>query len=133
MRIVVPEHLSLPDVPGGMYSANASGFRVKVSLEGNAYILWEFTLLSQGPSTEVNTVGRKVFDQTTLTEKSLWRLDSLLKATGNEGLTAGQEFTVDELVAYSTARILNKNLIILITIEPYQGQNRVRVTEFRKV
>lgn len=133
MKIIVPEQISLPDVPNGMYSANASGYRVKTSNEGNPYILWEFTLLSQGPSSEVSTIGRKVFDQTTLTEKSLWRLDSLLQATGNPGLNPGEEFEIDELIAYATARILNKNLVILIDHEVYLGQKRTRVTEFRKI
>ena len=131
MKIHVPKDLSLPVVPPAVYKASVTGYKVKTSQEGNLYILWEFTLLSQGPTAEVNTVGRKVFDQTTFTEDSLWRLHQLMEATTGKGLKEG-DYEVDELVAYATSHILNKDVVINVVTDVYQGQNRTRVREFRK-
>ena len=131
MKIHVPKDMSSPPVPPAGYRGSVTGFRVKTSQEGNPYILWEVTLLSQAPNAEINTVGRRVFDQTTLTESSLWRLGQLLDAV-DESMEEG-EYTPDEIVAIVTPKVLNKELFIVVTVEPYQGSNRNKIAEFRKL
>lgn len=129
MRIVVPADLSLPLIPPGGYRARVSGYKVKTSSSGNSYIFWEFTLMSQGPDEKVSTVGRKVFDQTTLTEESLWKLNQLYNACTGEQLPPG-EYSEEELINFVTSRCLNREIFIKIEHDVYQGQTRVRVTSF---
>jgi hypothetical protein len=130
MKIVVPQDLSLPPIPPGVYKASVTGYKIKTSAEtGNPYVQWEFTLLSQGPTAEIKTVGRKVFDNTTFTEESLWKLASLLEAVG-EKLEPG-EFELEDLVNFTTSRVLNKELVLRVEVETYQGQVRTRVKEYK--
>lgn len=126
MRIHVPEDLSGPRVPEGVYPAVASGYRVRTSANGLPYILWEFTL------TGGEAVGRKVFEGTSLTEDALWKLDSLVRATKGEGIPPG-DYEVDELINFAVSRVLNQPLTVRIAYELYEGQTRERIKEFRAI
>jgi len=132
MKIHVPKDTGLELIPAGGYKAVVSGYRVKTSAQGNPYILWEFTLQSQGPDPTANTVGRKVFDSTTLTEESMWKTASLVNAVKAAPVSEG-DYEVDELIENLKARVLNKELFIRVDTESYQGQLRTRVREFKQL
>lgn len=131
MRIVVPTDLNPPQVPPGIYKARISGHKVaKAKSSDNTLLQLELTILSQGPSADVNTQGRKVFDQIPITEGTLFRLNFPYKAVVGSDIPA-REYSEEELINTVVGAILNKEVVISITHREYEGQLRTNVSGYK--
>jgi hypothetical protein len=133
MRIVIPNALTLPAIPPGAYKARISGYKYKTSNQGNPMMQLELTLLSQGPNAEVKTINRKVVDMIPITEETIWRANMVFKACTGTDLVAGTEYTVEDLINYIAGNIMNKEVVINVDVEQYQGQMRNRVKGYNPV
>jgi len=115
MKISVPKDLnSFSVVPAGIYRAAVTGYKCGTSAAGNPKISVEMTIQSDGPNGE-KTVGRKVFDNLTLTENALGIVDSKFKALTGDNLPVG-DFEIDEFMNMITSRINGREAVIEVTI-----------------
>jgi hypothetical protein len=133
MRIVIPNELTLPAIPPGAYKARISGYKYKTSNQGNPMMQLELTLLSQGPNAEVKTINRKVVDMIPITEETIWRANMVFKACTGADLVAGTEYSVEEFINYLAGNVVNKEVVINLDVEQYQGQIRNRVKGYNPV
>ena len=130
MKIVVPESLSIPDVPPAVYKATVTGLTRGVSQGKNTpQFKVELTLRSQGPDAKVKTIGRKFADFMALTAESLWRLDQLSQACGSGPLPKG-EYSEEELEAKFHTLIFNKDVVVKFKAETWEGRTRTKVDSY---
>lgn len=132
MRLVIPDNFDVPPIPAGWYRASVIGSEVQTSKEGNPMINWQMRVESQGNDPAIPTVGRMLFERSVIMEKTLFRLNNLLKAATGESLPKG-EIEVDALIAYVTPRILNSSLLVQVIHEEWEGQPKERIKNYKTI
>lgn len=131
MRIVVPTDLNPPAVPPGIYKARISGQKQTVSKNsGNTQLQLELTILSQGPSADVKTIGRKLSDFIPILESTLFRLNAPYKAVTGIDIPA-REYSEEELISTVVGAILQQEVVISVQTREYQGQLRTEVGSYK--
>lgn len=103
---------SFEALPVGKYVAKVAAAEEKTSQAGNQMINVTFEVV------EGEAIGRKVFDNYVLTEKSLWRLKQFLASIG---------MGADGMVDIDLNDWLDRFLIIDVTQEEYNGNTRNRI------
>lgn len=115
---ITPESIAGPaPVPAAIYRAVVSGYKVGTSQNDNPKINVEFTIQNQGPDETVKTIGRKVFDNWTLTEACFGMINTKFKSLTGNALPLGQ-FSVDEFANMITSQISNKECLIQVVVVP---------------
>jgi len=130
MRVVVPKDLGTQPIPAGVYRAIYKKHTLSMSQQNNPVMWTTFTVLSQGPSSEVNTVGRVVTSNLTFTEDSMWRANQLYRAVTGRDLEPG-EYNAEELAEMIANAARTKEVVIVVDVDEYQGTKRNRITEIR--
>jgi len=132
MRVVITkESISGQDpVPAGIYQAKYNNHSLKDSKAGNPTIWLTFVLETQGANPEIKTIGKKVVDNITLTEDSLWRANELYNAATGEDLPQRAFETEEEFTAFLVAALQNKPLLLDISIGVYKGKPRNSIDSF---
>lgn len=130
MKVFIPEDLGLKPIPPGIYKVTATGFEVRTSQQGNIYLRVTFTVLSQGPDPDINTVGRKFSDNFTFTEESIWKLAQLFEAATKTKIPS-KEWELDELLAFIQEHVSGKEFLANLATETYEGQVRTRPKDYR--
>lgn len=134
MLINVPKDLKSSNVvPPAIYRVRCTAFKTRTSAAGNLCISPELTIQNQGPDESVKTVGRKVFDNWTLTEDCLPIINTAYKALTGMDLPAGQ-FEIDEFVGMVTSNILNREALVQVEIKPDQnGVERNQIKRWTRI
>lgn len=105
-------------VDDGEYLAQVSKIEEKEGeSSGQPYLAWQWKIVEEGEAK-----GATVYDNTSLTPQSLWRLRSLLECIGIEVPDGKMRLVLDQLVG--------KRCRLEITNETYQGKEKPRVTGF---
>lgn len=125
MFITVPDNLGVKPIPEGIYKAIVSGMGLKTSSTGKPMIAITYTLIGG------DHAGRKINDNIVLDENVLWRANILYSACTGKNIPAGQ-YSVDELFQLIQSGVLNKEVLVRLVIELYEGQERNRIKEVRK-
>lgn len=122
----------LPAGNGGIYRATITGRKIATSKSsGNPKMQLEFTLNSEGPNPAVKTIGKAVYDNLTFTEDSLWRANLLFNVvSGGQDIPAA-DYTPDEFFNMLWNACQNKQLVIEITDEVYEGTARPKVSRYQ--
>jgi hypothetical protein len=135
MKLFIPKDMGVKAISEAVYQGTISKVELRTSKKGDPMISYEYTILSQGPDPEEKTIGRKVFDQSVLTDDVLWRHNIIVKAaTGQEIpqlLEPEKEYSIDELFGAISNWVLNKNVILVIGKESYEGKENNKVKEVR--
>lgn len=108
-------------VPAGVYDArvDASQAEVKKSQNGNDYVTLTYVI-----ENHPEYAGRKVFENYTLTKKSLWKLGRALKALG---VISGTN--IAKVILDFSKDVHGKRCRIKVSQEEYNGRTRNRVDE----
>ena len=122
----------LPAGNAGLYKATITGRKIATAKSsGNPKMQIELTLNSEGPNTDVKTIGKCVYDNITFTEDSIWRANLLYSAvTGGQDIPRA-DYTADEFFNLLWSVCQNRQLIIEVTDEVYEGVARPRVTRYQ--
>ena len=87
-------------IPGGTYEASVFSLKEKMSSNGNPMLEWCFTV------DEGEFEGRRVFTNTVLMEKTLWRLKLML---------AGFGLAVDDEIEFEPEDLIGEVCLITVT------------------
>ena len=119
--------------PGGIYKAVISGRKVTTSKEaGNPLMQIEFTITSPGPDPKVETIGRKLWDNLTFTEQSIWKSNFLHVAVTGQDIP-DKEFSSDEFFAYMWNVVQNKPVLLEVVEGSYNGQARMEISKVSRL
>lgn len=123
-------------LPAAIYKAVVTGTELKKSTgdEPKDYTSIELTIQSQGPDENVKTIGRKTFDMLTWTDKALSVSNKKVKQiTGREitEIIEPGQISVEELHMAISNAMLNKSVLVQLTVEPVKRDGVVAEGEFR--
>jgi hypothetical protein len=105
--------------PAGTYRSTITKVSAQASAEKKTPMLKiEHTLRTQGPDSEVNTVGKKVIDFILLTPEAIWKANLYVNACTGKDIETG-DWTVEELEAFISNSILNKDCTLDLSIDSF--------------
>lgn len=101
-------------LPPGKYTIRFQDGQIKHSeTSGNLMLQVETVIEAQPSSCPVNGIGWRIRDYLTITEKSIWKLSSALKAATGEGLKAGPADD-REIAVFANSRLTGRTAIVEI-------------------
>lgn len=103
-------------VPDDEYLLEVVSIEEKESKEGNPYLAWKWKI-AEGPFK-----GATLYDNTSLTQKALWRLKMLLECIGEEVPNGKAELNFKSYVG--------KTSLANVANETYQGKQKPRIVDF---
>jgi len=118
--------------PGGLYKATFTGRKVSTSSQGNPQMRLELTINSSSPAEGVETVGRKVFDNITFTEESLWKANLVFNVVTGSDIPE-EEYSADELFDLIWNNVQNKQVTLELEEEQYEGRKRMRISKYHQI
>lgn len=118
----------LPVGNGGLYRATITGRKVSTASTGNPRMSLEFTIQSQGPNPNVNTIGKTVYGNYIFTEDSLWIANILYSVVTGSNIPEA-DYTPDEFFNLLWNVAQNKSVMIEVTDKEYQGVTRSNITK----
>lgn len=108
-------------IPDGLYLAEVKEVEEREGQDsGQPYLAWRFKVIEDG-----DAKGASVWDNTSLTPQSLWRLRTLLECLG--------EKIPDSKYKIILERMVGKRCKIDVVNEDYQGKQRPRVSSYAPV
>lgn len=135
MLINIPKHIDTNStIPAGIYKALVTSTTLKKSEKTqNDYTQVEFTIQSQGDDQNIKTIGRKCFDNWVWTPESLGVVEGKYKALTGGSLTefAGDGVNCEQLHMQISNRILNRECLLQVTLEPVKRDGVIVEGEFR--
>jgi len=139
--IVIPsrEELTPKPIATGIYKATVTDMKLEKTKEtGKDMIVAELTIQTQGPNPpDMKVIGRKLFDNLVVDEKTMWKVSSFLKAcTGRDIVDhfgQGEEMGIDPFYMKYSNLCINKEVVLVVTTEKYEGNDVNRVKEVREV
>ena len=132
MRIVVPTDLNPPQVPPGIYKSRITGHKTtQAKSSGNTQLLLEHTILTQGPSADVQTVGRKLTDFIPILESTLFRLNRPYEAVTGGNIPA-KDYSEEELINTVVGAVNNQEVVISVVHKAGQDGNlRAEISAYK--
>jgi len=122
MLIKVPTNVGAGNlVPAGIYKVAFTGYKVRTSEAGNFCIAPEYTIQTQQAPDGSKVLGRKMFDNWTVTEASIGIWNNAYKALCGRDLPAG-DFEVDEFANRVTSDCQGKEMLIQVEIKPDRNE-----------
>ncbi len=128
MKIHVAKDLNPGPITSAKYGAEITKMKPGLSKAKNPKIEVELTIITKGPNGDKEkTIGRKVFDNLTLTENALWKVGAAFKAVTGKDLPEG-DYTCDELTNLITSAMTGKSVCVSLSLdqnEGYKPKNKV--------
>lgn len=136
MEVYIPKSFDQSPITPGVYKATITKSDLKRTKDNTKdMISLQFTISSNGPDPNEKTMGRKLFENLLLTEDSLWRADLVFKAaTGKkipEVLEPEKSYSTDEFYGFFSNLVINKEVILVVGVEVYEGKTQNKVSEVR--
>jgi hypothetical protein len=89
----------------------------------------ELTITSNAPDGSADTVGRKLFDNITFTEESLWKANLVFNMVTGQDLPEN-EYSPDELFDLIWNTVQNKGVMLELAVDTYQDQKRMKISKY---
>lgn len=127
IKIPPKEELLPPPISPGIYRASSQA-KVSKTPKGDPMIVVEFTITSQGPNPSEKTIGRKVYENLPVMEKTLWKIAATVKALTGQDLPEG-DVNLEEFCLMLTSALSNRDAMLKIDVENYEGKKNNKVKE----
>lgn len=122
MLIKVPTNVGSGNlVPAGVFKVMFSGYKTRTSEAGNFCIAPEYTIQTQQAPDGSKVLGRKLFDNWTVTESSIGIWNTAFKALTGQDLPAG-DFEIDEFCNRVTSMCQGKEMLVQVEIKPDRNE-----------
>lgn len=130
MRVTVNQKdFSQEPVPGSIYQARFKKHKQTESEAGNPNLWLTFELLTQGSNPEIDTVGRTVTDNVTISKESMWRVNEVFEAATGESLI-DKDWELEEFVEMYISNLQDKIFTLDVKVTTFKGKLRNSIESF---